>query len=61
MLFGYKVEEFKPLTEVFLKVISFLLHLQHYCAALFLPENPKVLKEIKCYGYSARLAKWQLP
>lgn len=60
MLFGYEVEEFKPLTEVFSKMISFLLDLQHYCAALFLPENPKVLKEIKCYRYDARVAEWQL-
>lgn len=61
MLLGYETEEFKPLTEVFLKVISFLLDLQHYCAALFLPENPKVLQEITCYRYDARVAEGQLP
>lgn len=66
MLFGYKVEEFKALTEVFLKVIPFLLDLQLYCAALFLhavflPENLKVLKEIKCNGYDARIDEWQIP
>lgn len=28
------------------QVISFLLDLQHYCAALFLPEYPKGLRKL---------------
>lgn len=66
MLFGYKVEEFKALTEVFLKVIPVLLDLQPHSTALFLcaiflPENLKALKEIKRSGCDVIVDEWQLP